>query len=277
MRSVIHETPSNVIWGVAIMLSFGLLTACGHRGATSTLAAPSGEVRVEVADVGYDKQSASHYVQLADSAKQRSLQIAIGDEPARAILLELRGLRSPRPLTNQLLGTVLARTGNAVDRVEITQVHDEIYYAKIILDHGRYALDSRPSDAIALAMTVNAPIYVANELMHPASPAADAAAAPNVATKLGMTVQELTPDLANYFGIAIGGGVVIADIGEEARNAGLERGDILVAVNGKTIRSSDDFAHITSAAGARIAVTVRRGKTTQTIVIDPSVTTGAAR
>src|SRR5436309_2102814 len=140
MRSVVREAPSTVIRGVAIMLCCGLMTACGRPSATDPLAPPSGEVRVEVADVGYDKQSASHYVQLNDRAMHRSLQIAIGDEPARAILLELRGLRSPRPLTNQLLGTVLARTGNAVDRVEITQVRDEIYYAKIILDHGRYAL-----------------------------------------------------------------------------------------------------------------------------------------
>jgi uncharacterized protein len=265
-----------VIRGVAIMLACGLMTACGRRTGTSPLAPPSGEVRVEVADVGYDKQSASHYVQLGDRAKQRSLEIAIGDEPARAILLELRGLRSPRPLTNQLLGAVLTRTGNDVDRVEITQVRDEIYYAKIILDHGRYALDSRPSDAIALAMTVNAPIFVANELMHPTSPTVDAAAAPIVATKLGLTVQELTPDLASYFGVTIGGGVVIADIDDEPRVAGLERGDILVAVNGKTIRTPDDFAHIISATGARTAVTVRRGKTTRTIMIDPSVTAGAA-
>jgi len=275
MRSVTRKVPSTAIRGVAIMLVCRLMTACG-RPATNPLAPPSGEVRVEVADVGYDKRSASHYVQLGDRAKQRSLQIAIGDEPARAILLELRGLRSPRPLTNQLLGTVLARTGNAVDRVEITQVRDEIYYAKIILDHGRYALDSRPSDAIALAMTVNAPIYVANELMHPSGPTADAAAAPIVATKLGLTVQELTPDLASYFGVTIGGGVVIADIDDEARAAGLERGDMLVAVNGKTIRTSDDFAHTTSAAGARIAVTIWRGKATQTIVIDRPVTAGAA-
>jgi hypothetical protein len=276
MRSENRAAPSTVMRGVAIMLLCGLMTACGRRAVTGPLAPPSGEVWVEVADVGYDKQLASHFVQLDDRAKQRSLQIAIGDEPARAILLELRGLTAPRPLTNQLLGTVLARTGNAVDRVEITQVHDEIYYAKIILDHGRYAFDSRPSDAIALAMTVNAPIYVASELMNPTNFTADAAATPIVATKLGMTVQELTPDLASYFGIAAGGGVVIADIDDEARAAGLERGDILVAVNEKTIRNSDDFAHVVSAVGARVAVTVRRGKTMQTIVIGPLVGEGAA-
>ena len=258
------------------MLACGLLTACGRRTAPSPLAAPSGEVRVEVADVGYDQQTASHYVQLGDRAKQRSLQIAIGDEPARAILLELRGLQAPRPLTHQLLGTVLARTGNAVDRIEITQVHDEIYYAKIILDHGRYALDSRPSDAIALAMTVKAPIYVASELMHPTSPATEIAAGPIVATKLGMTVQEVTPDLASYFGINSGGGVLIADLDDGARAVGLERGDILVAVNGRTIRTPDDFAHASSVDGARVAVTVRRGQTTRTITIDRSITAGAA-
>ncbi len=277
MRSVIREGPSIVMRGVRLMLVSGLIAACGRGAAMIPLSPPSGEVRVEVADVGYDKQSTAHYVQLEDRAKQRALQIAVGDEPARAITLELRGLQSPRPLTNQLLGTVLARTGNAVDRVEITEVRDEIYYARIILDHGRYALDSRPSDAIALAMTVNAPIYVASELMHPMSATAGAATAPIVATKLGVTVQELTPDLANYFGIAIGTGAVIADFTDEAGKSGLQRGDILVAVNGRTIRTPDNFAHTTIAPGARIGMTVRRGKATQTITIAPSVTTGASR
>lgn len=277
MRSVIREARPIVMRGVRLMLLSVLIAACGRSAATSPHGPPSGAVRVEVTDIGYDKQLASHYVQLDDRAKQRSLQIAIGDEPARAITLELRGLQSPRPLANQLLGTVLARTGNTVDRVEITQVRDETYYARIILDHGRYALDSRPSDAIALAITVNAPIYVASELMHKMSATAAAAAAPIVATKLGVTVQELTPDLASYFGIATGGGVVIADFNDKARDAGLQRGDILVAVNGQTIRTPDDFAHTTIVAGARIAMTVRRGKATQTITIAPSVTTGASR
>ncbi|MEA2649449.1 MAG: uncharacterized protein QOG61_1884 [Candidatus Binataceae bacterium] len=258
-----------------LMLVFGLVAACGRRAATSPLSPPSGEVRVEVTEVGYDKQSASHYVQLDDRAQQRSLQIAIGDDPARAITLELSGVKSPRPLTNQLLGAVLARTGNAVDRVEITQVRDEIYYAKIILDHGRYALDSRPSDAIALAMTVNAPIYVATELMHTMSATSDAVAAPIVATNLGVTVQALTPDLANYLGIATG--AVIADFSDEAGKSGLQRGDVLVEVDGHTIRTPDDFTRITVATGSQIAMTVRRGKTRQTITIGPAVTGGTSR
>jgi bifunctional DNase/RNase len=277
MRSVIRSAPSIVMRGVAFMLVFGLIAACGQRAGTSPLSPPSGEVRVEVTEVGYDKQSASHYVQLDDRARQRSLQIAIGDDPARAITLELSGVKSPRPLTNQLLGTMLARTGNAVDRVEITQVRDEIYYAKIILNHGRYALDSRPSDAIALAMTVNAPIYVANELMLKTSTTSDAVAAPIVATNLGVTVQALTPDLANYLGIAAGTGAVIADFSAEAGKSGLQRGDVLVEVDGHTIRTPDDFARMTVATGSRIAMTVRRGKTKQTITIAPALTGGASR
>ena len=275
MRSVIGKASSVVMRGAALVLVFGLITACGRGRVTSPLSPPSGEIRVEVSDVGYDKQLASHYVQLDDRAQQRSLQIAIGVDPARAITLQLSGIKSPRPLTSQLLGTVIARTGNAVDRVEITQVRDEIYYAKIILDHGRYALDSRPSDAIALAMTVNAPIYVAIELMHTMSATADAAG-PIVATKLGVTVQALTPDLANYLGIAAATGAVIADFSDEAGKSGLQRGDVLIAVDGHPIRAPDDFAHMAVGTDARIAMTVRRGKTTQTITIAPALTSGAS-
>ena len=274
MQPVLRAAQSIAILGVALMLACGLLTACSGGSAASP---PSGEVRVEVTDVGYDQQSASHYVQLDDRAKQRSLQITIGDDEARTITLELRGLKSARPLTNELLRTVIARTGNAVDRVEVTEVRAEIYYARIILDHGRYALDSRPSDAIALAMGLNAPIYVAGDLMRSVSSSSNAVSAPLTATNFGVTVQELTPDLASYFGVEPGGGVVIADFDGEAGKTGLQRGDILVEAGQRAIRTPGDFVHTTVAAGAQIALTVRRGKVTRTIAIAPAVTTGASR
>jgi len=257
------------------VLACGFLVACQKVTAPGALAPPSGEVRVEVTDVGYDKASASHYVQLEDRASRRSLQIVIGDDEAQAITLELRGLQSPRPLTTELLREVIARTGNEVDRVDVTEVRDDVYYAKVFLDGGRYAIDSRPSDAIALAMGASAPIYVSTDLMQAENAAPIAGVAPVTATNFGVTVEQLTPDLASYFGLATTSGVVVADLDHAASVAGLQRGDILLEAGGHAIAKPDDFARATHVVGAPIGFTVRRGVTTRTITISPRVTAGA--
>jgi bifunctional DNase/RNase len=268
---MLRAAPSNAMLGLALILVGGALSACHDSNATSLQKPPSGDVRVEVSGVGYDRQSASNYVQLDDRAQQRSLQIAIGEEEARTITLELNGLKPLRPLTSELLSAVIALTGNTVDRVEVTEVRDEIYYASIILDHGRYTLDSRPSDAIALAIGMKAPIYVASDLMQAVRAASSTGSAPLTATNFGVTVQQLTPDLATYFGVEADGGVVIADVGREVGKAGLQRGDIIVEVEGRAIHRPVDFAHATIRARAPIWLRVRRGKATRTITITPGI------
>jgi uncharacterized protein len=261
-------------FGVAIALASAALAACGNGKAVGL---PSGDVRVEVTGVGLDQPTGTSYVQLDDRARQRSLQIAIGADEARTITLELHGIKTVRPLTNELLGKVIARTGNAVDRVEVTEVRDEIYYAKIILDDGRYTIDSRPSDAIALALGVQAPIYVAGVLMRSICASANEIPAPVSAANFGVTVQELTPDLALYFGVKAGSGVVIADLGARAGSAGLRRGDIVIEAGGHAVRTPGDFAHVALRAGAPIALTIRRGGATHTVTIAPAVAAGVAQ
>src|SRR5579872_1647509 len=122
------------------------------------------QVRVDVTDVAYDHSTDTHYLVLEDKSGRRVLPIAIVDEEAQAIMFELRGIKPERPLTYQLLLGLIEQTGNRVDRVVIGDVRDEVYYAKVYLDHGRYILDSRPSDAIALAIGADAPIFVADKL-----------------------------------------------------------------------------------------------------------------
>jgi serine protease DegS len=99
--------------------------------------------------------------------------------------------------------------------------------------------------------------------------------APLTATNFGVTVEQLTPDLASYFGVATTSGVVVADLDRAASVAGLQRGDILIEAGGRRIDKPDDFAHATYAPRAPIALVVRRGATTRTITISPKVTAGA--
>lgn len=253
------------------MIASLLLGGCAHEPAV--LPVIGGQVRVDVTDVAYDHSTGAHYLVLEEKSGRRVLPIAIGEDEARAIMFELRGVKPERPLTYELLLRVIELTGNQVDRVVIGDVRDEVYYAKVYLDHGRYTLDSRPSDAIALAIGADAPIFVADSLLQTTTPA-NKTPSINLAQGMGMTVQELTPELAEYFGVSVGSGVLVADIGKEAQSAGVMRGDIITQVDGRPISRVDEFTHAAMAATRRgdskASLTIRRGEAVQVFVLNTS-------
>ena len=85
--------------------------------------------------------------------------------------MELQGATPPRPLTHDLLKTVIVELGGKVESIVISDLIDDIYHARIILDaNGRHVeVDSRSSDAIALAVRMKAPIYVSDKVMETGS------------------------------------------------------------------------------------------------------------
>lgn len=97
----------------------------------------------------------------------RRLPIIIGQFEAQAIGYELEGMKPPRPMTHDLLKTMIENLGATVTEVVINLLKDNTFYAKIVLDISSLTneIDARPSDAIALALRVNAPIYVSEEVM----------------------------------------------------------------------------------------------------------------
>jgi bifunctional DNase/RNase len=142
------------IWVLGMLVVFGL--GCQRPVAVS---AEKG-VEVEVLRLGFDPTAGTPVVILREKMGDRMLPIWIGEPEAQAILLKLHGIEPPRPLTSDLLKTVLDKTGNRVDRVVINDLRNQTFYATIYLDHARYRIDSRPSDAIALALACKAPIFV---------------------------------------------------------------------------------------------------------------------
>ena len=256
---------------------FATLLMCGCAHEPSALPEFADQVRVDVTDVAYDHSTGTHYLVLEEKSGRRVLPIAIGDDEARAIMFELRGIKPERPLTYELLLRLIEQTGNKVDRVLIGDVRDEVYYAKVYLDRGRYTLDSRPSDAIALALGANAPIFVADKLLETATTEGRTPSI-NLAKALDMTMQELTPELAQYFGVSAQGGVLVADLGRSAQNAGVQRGDIVMQVDGRTIATLDDFRHAAAAVVAgpdsNVTLTVRRGDTVHLITISTHQVSG---
>lgn len=93
----------------------------------------------------------------------RRLPIIIGAFEAQSIALEMEGIKPPRPLTHDLLKNVMDSLGASLNDVFINELKDGTFYAKLSLDSQE--VDSRPSDAIALAVRYGVPIYVADKVM----------------------------------------------------------------------------------------------------------------
>jgi bifunctional DNase/RNase len=101
---------------------------------------------------------------LKESEGERYLPIWIGAVEATAIAFEQQGVRPARPLTHDLLRDVLEALGRPLDRVEITEVRENVFYADLVLGEAT-RVSARPSDAIALALRVGAPISCAEPVL----------------------------------------------------------------------------------------------------------------
>jgi bifunctional DNase/RNase len=127
-------------------------------------------VEVRVAGVALDT-SGQHVILLqpVDPAPEQSklLPIWIGPMEATAIMVAIEGASTPRPLTHDLLRTVLDTMGATVEKVEITRIDDGTFYAEITMHaaSGTHRIDARPSDAVALASRTGSPIFVADEVL----------------------------------------------------------------------------------------------------------------
>jgi bifunctional DNase/RNase len=128
-------------------------------------------VEVVVDSIRVSLMSPQRIIILREVDSERFLPIWIGPFEADAITLSLQELEVARPLTHDLLRNVLLTLGAQVLRINITELRDDVFYARIILrvDGKEMEIDSRPSDALALAVRVNVPIYVAESVMEEAS------------------------------------------------------------------------------------------------------------
>lgn len=104
---------------------------------------------------------------LKEIGGERRLPIIIGSFEAQHIALELEGIKPPRPLTHDLLRNIIEQLGFSIAYVYINELRDGTFFAKIKMDVGSMEeVDSRPSDAIALALKFSVPIYVAEDVMN---------------------------------------------------------------------------------------------------------------
>lgn len=124
-------------------------------------------VEVTIESVRVSLMTQHRVVILKDIETERYLPIWIGPCEADAITIELQGVQVARPMTHDLLKTAIQEMGGVISHIVVTELRNETFYARVIIDlNGRtLELDSRPSDAIALAVRARVPIFVEDEVM----------------------------------------------------------------------------------------------------------------
>jgi len=130
------------------------------------------EIEVKIRALMMDPNSGTPIIILKDVQSDTMLPIWVGAYEANAIALEIEKIAPPRPMTHDLLRNLIAQLGVQVERVVVTSLQDNTFFAEIEMrnsDGDRMVLDSRPSDAIALALRTDCPIYVNMEVIKASS------------------------------------------------------------------------------------------------------------
>jgi uncharacterized protein len=123
--------------------------------------------RMDIYGVSFDLVGKQPIVLLKTAEGNKFLPIWIGHSEAAAILMRIQGASTPRPMTHDLLTDMLLKLDAEVIQVTVTELRDNTFYASITVQQNgsEVEVDSRPSDAIALAVRADAPIYAADEVI----------------------------------------------------------------------------------------------------------------
>ena len=124
-------------------------------------------VQVELKRIIISETSDQQFIFLKEVDGPRTLPILIGSAEALAIDHRLKGTAFPRPQTHQLLSSVIEQLGGKLERIVISDLQDHTFFARLIIRHNGHSIevDSRPSDAIALGVANQVPIFVAEHVL----------------------------------------------------------------------------------------------------------------
>ena len=125
-------------------------------------------IEMQVIGVALDTKTGSPIVVLNDKENRKALPIWIGSSEASAIIRQMENIASARPMTHDLICNILETFEYKVTKIEINDVNTETYYASIFLaaeDGTVFEMDSRPSDAIVVALKTKSPIYVTTKVI----------------------------------------------------------------------------------------------------------------
>jgi bifunctional DNase/RNase len=221
-------------------------------------------IEMEVKGVRIDPIGQSPVVILADRDEKKALPIWIGLLEANAINKELNQTPSSRPMTHDLLHSILAQTQVKVKEVKIVDLKEQTYYATLFLtlNKGQIEVDARPSDAIILALKSKVPILVSVKILDQQGLALSMKE--GFGERHGIRIQKLTPSLASQFNFKGQKGVLVSEVLPESISeaSGIKAGDIITKINLKEVGSVQEFEEIfdTLKAGSTIRILFFRDK-----------------
>jgi uncharacterized protein len=153
------------------MLAVTVALACAGGAAAAATMAPEPTQQAQPVPMSaraVGTYQGSYVVLLEDALGSRRLPIWIGDLEAQAIDLRLKKQKYPRPLTHDLLDSMLAAAGAKIERVEVVDLRDNVFYGRLTLRDAKgatHTIDARPSDCIALAVGAGLPVWVAPHVL----------------------------------------------------------------------------------------------------------------
>ena len=231
---------------MAFLLVSRWIASLAVCGASENAPTPADLIRVKVHNMILDPRNNRPVVSLADLDETRAMLIWIGENEARAIYAEMEGVENFRPMTHDLFENFIEQSDGNIQRIIITHTKDNVYYATLEVKRKKnlIKMDARPSDSIVMALKFDAPIFVSKNLFEEAS--LSLGEQKEVEEKYGLTVQELTPELAEYWSFKSGEGVLVAGVRRESRadKDGMEVGDIIVELAGRPVADLDSMRTI---------------------------------
>lgn len=128
------------------------------------------DVRMDLARIIIKELSDQQYIYLREHGGTREFPIVIGDHEALAIDRRLKGQKRARPMTHDLLADIIEQLGADLEKIVINDLKDHTFYAKLVVRQGGalMEIDSRPSDAIALGVASDTPIFVSEHVLREA-------------------------------------------------------------------------------------------------------------
>ena len=128
-------------------------------------------IEMRIGGLTLDPVTKTPIVILKDAENKLTLPIWVGLMEATAMATELEGIKMARPMTHDLLRDLISQLGGEIESIEVTELRDNTYYATICLQVGdkKLSVDSRPSDAISLALRTKSPIFVAKQVLEASS------------------------------------------------------------------------------------------------------------
>jgi bifunctional DNase/RNase len=230
-------------------------------------------IEVEVKGVRMDAVGQTPIVLLADKEGKRALPMWIGLPEATAIGRELQNISSQRPMTHDLLYSILGQLGAKVKEVKIVDLKDATYFAKIYItaNKERVEIDARPSDAITIALKAKSPIYVAASIFDQQGIALTQER--GLRERYGIRAQDLTPSLASHFGFKGQKGVLVAEVLPEspASVSGVKAGDVITKINLQEVGSVQEFQEAVDATktGESIRIQIFRDEKFKELQLAP--------